>query len=285
MAFEKKTSIAGVTVSAVPNIAGLQPDTADIAAAYFDSRLLLRVDPRDVVRNAQNPTGAKKIHLCEPNRDALLFSGTNMSVGKVAGKYNGKDAFRFTTGGTPNNLRTRPKSLNNVTEFTVFGVAHFDAAMMGTAGFHTLVSWCREGSLTPETVLAHQYAAGVNYLSLYADFADSGGVNINIDSGGVVSAGTPFAYMLRVVGTSTANSRVSIYVNQTATETAAQAGSGVPEPGSIQLFLGQHVDSTRQWIGGHAKLLVIQGSTIGNAGDIAATAALMAALKAEYGIA
>ncbi len=279
-----KTSIADATVSSVPKLAARQPDAADVAAAYFGDRLLLRVDPRDVIRNSANPTGAKRIHLCEPNRDALLFSGTNISVGKVAGKYDSKEVFRFSTAGSFNNLRTRPKSLNNVTQFTVFGVAHIDSAMLGTSGFHTLLAWYRDGA-NLESAFAHQYIAGVNYLSLYADQADGGGANINLDTTPAIDPDIPFAYMLRVVGTHPGNSRVSIYINQTDTETAVQPGSGIPEAGSIELFLGHLIDSSSQWTGGQGKLLIIEGDTLGTDEDAAASAALMAAMKSVYGVA
>ena len=289
MPISLRTTINGPLISPSLGLRKATADAVDEAAAVFADRLLLRVDPRDIKRNAANPSGRRQAHAMAPNRDIAAWAGTGFSVETIPAKYNGKEVFKFNGSGTAaagnhNDFLVGPKSLNNVTQFTLFGAAHFDASMLGTAGFHTLVGFYRDGS-TLESCFAHQFVSTVDYLSIFADQASGGGANHTIVGSAVVAAGTPFAYMWRVLGTSVGDSQNRLYINQTVTQNAGNTGADVPEAGQMQFFLGHLTADNHQWTGGHGRAYIVSGDALDTAANQAASVELMAQIKTLYGIA
>lgn len=286
MAYGLMTTISGPNISNNLGLTTSQNDYADTAASAFGDRLLTRIDPRDVVKTTDRPTGAKRVHEQMPNRDPLLFTGSGISVEAISGKYAGKEVFKtVATGtaaaGTHNDLACGPKSLNGKSEFSIFGVAHFEASMLGS-GSHFMTAMYRDRS-SFETVIIHQYVSGVNYLSIFSDQASGGGVNHVLDGSATFTAGTPFAYLYQVYG-SADNSTIKLFINNTITVLISGVAKNTPESGSMELFLGHGTADNNQWTGGFGRHYIIQGDCLDTADNQAASLKLMQELKLLYGI-
>lgn len=275
--------LIGARVSPNVRLASLAADDCDDKAAYFDARLVLRVDPRDIRRTVSNPTGIRVAHPTAPNRDPAYFTKAGLTIEALAA-YAGEEVFVFGTADA-HNLKIPASGLTGVTEFTAFGVSHYASAMLGTAGFHTLFAMYRDGNAL-ESVIAHQYVSGVNYLSIYSDQGTVGaGLNHVLDGSTAILPDVPFAWAFRVTGTSVGNSVMQLYVNTMVTPLISATGRDVPEGGAMEVYLGHLTASNQLWQGAMGKVYVVLGSTLGNADDQAASAALMASMKAKYGVA
>lgn len=290
MAYSSKVTLYGAQSSPNTALRRTQADVADEAAAAFGNRLLLRVDPRDVRRDVNNPTGAKVAHFAAPNRDPMVFSGSGISAEPIAGKYGGKDVFKMTgTGaagaGTHNDMSIGPKSLNDVTEFSVFGVGHYDASMFSTGTFRPLFAHYRDFN-TLESCLTYQVLGGVKSLVAYSDQGDGGNASVNLEATTKIAAGTPFAF-LWIVKQATLP-RLAVYVNSISDvlmSTGGDTGIPSPETGGIRLFLGHLTADNQQWAGALARAYYVAGDALDTAQNQAFSATLMAQLKALYGIA
>ncbi|MFZ4165171.1 hypothetical protein [Brevundimonas sp. NPDC058933] len=287
MAFGQQITIGGAAVSANLGLAQSKSNDADAVAAGYGSRLLMRVSTRDVRRTADNPTGAKRVHPLAPNRDPLLFMGSGVSVGAISGKYGAREVFAMTatgnvSAGTANDLKAGPKSLNGMASgFTLFGVAHYEASMLGS-GFHALVTMLRDGSQL-ESMLVHQFAGGINYMTAFSDQGDSNGVNVDMATVPALVAGAPFAYCLRIKPITT-SANVDLWINNLTTPVITSTGKPLPEAGQYELLLGHTLIDSQQWSGGHGDAYVIQGDALATLDDKALATALMLEMKAYYGI-
>lgn len=283
--FGLKTTVLGPNIS--PNLAlrQSQSDSIDDAAIGYGDRLLMRIDPRDIRRDTLNATGKKRVHYMAPNRDPAIFTGSGISIATISGKYSSKEVFVLdrsgTAGaGTNNDFKTLPKSLNGATEFSVFGVAHYDGAMMGQSGFHTLLGMYRDRTAL-ESCIAHQYVSSVNYLSIFVDQGDGGGVNHNLDTSTTLAAGTPFAYLWRVRA---ANNRTSLFVNNVLTPLIDGDTANVPESGNIEVYLGHLTSDSQQWGGAHGRAYIVAGDALDTDDNKAIAQALMLEMMTYYGI-
>ena len=269
-------------------------DDVDDAAIYVEHQspgapLLLRIDPRDVRRPADNPTGAKRYHHQWPGRDLLRFSGTGTVVGPVTGKYAGQPVFSVTPGvGSAANtdITVEGQSINGLTSFTVIGMADLAPSMMGTSGFHVIYCHYRD-SAGFEMTLAHQFAGGVDYLTLFADQGDGNGLNYNLTTGGLITPGVPFMYAMRVKPVSTTQSQISLWFNGALAANRAIDGAvtTIAETGTLQTFLGHGTDSSQQMTGALGRHYVFGGDAMATADGVAAVHQLALQMKNLYGIA
>lgn len=262
-------------------------DALDRAAMAFGDDLLMRVDPRDIVKTSANPTGRGELHRTAPNDDPLYFMGTGVSVGPVSGKYNGDDVFILTNGGsvvagTGSDLRAGGPSVANLSQFTLMGAAHIDASIMGS-GQHNLLTFYRAASAAIESVLFHQNVASVDYLTFGWDEGAGGGANIDLDAvGSPIVAGTPFVYC---VITKTGAPEVSIYINSMDAPVSTGSGINAPETGVSHIRIGWRVADVEQFVGAHHRLYLLNGARGQTAVDLAKLTAMMVAFKAQCGIA
>ncbi|MCO6180261.1 hypothetical protein [Ciceribacter sp. RN22] len=288
MSIRTKISLTSASISANHALVRQLDDEVDQAAVAFGDKLLLRIDPRDVRRTAENPTGRKCVHYASPNRDPLLFTGSGVSVETISGKYAGREVFKLTStgdagNGTHSDLTVGPKSLNNRNAFSIFGVAHYNADMLGTSGFHTLIGMYRDRS-TLETAIAHQFVSGINYLSVYSDQGDGNGQNHILDASTVLAAGEPFVYLLIVYPYLP---RVKLYVNSLDAPLITSnisTAPGVPEAGAMEMYIGHLTASEQMWSGAHGRGYVIAGGAVDSWGKDRSEM-LIAALKSYYAIA
>lgn len=285
--FGQKITVLGPSVS--PNLAlrQSQSDDVDDAAMAFGSRLLLRIDPRDIRRDAGNPTGVKRVHYMAPNRDPAIFMGSGISVAAISGKYDGKEVFALSNAGTEgagthNDFAVHARSLIDVTEFTMFGVGHFDADLIDQDGMNPLVTMWRNSS-SREATIAHVYSGGVNYISIYADHSDGNGANHVLDDSITFSEGVPFAYCWIV--RSSGNWRSRLYINQVNTALLEQGSlGGSMDAGTIEVHIGHTAADLNQWPGGHGRGYIISGNALDTAENTTLSQNLMLELMTHYGI-
>lgn len=280
MTYGLKTIVPGPVVA--PNLALAQSvsDDIDNIAAQFGSDLLIRIDPRDVIKTSLHPTGSKKVHKMAPNSASLVFEqDAGISVGPVSGLYSGRDVFKFDRTGA-NDLRIAPGVLNSITSFSIMGVTHFNSDMFGAGVFAGLFGMYRD-SANLESAFAYQQAGGINYLSIYADQGDGGGANHTIDGSSEVAAGTPFAFLWQVdSGVST-----KLYVDQLSTTAASASGAEAPETGSIELYLGHFASSPSQnWHGALGRTYLFSGDILDTADKANLAADLMLQLQVYYAV-
>lgn len=284
MALGLKTTVIGANVSADLGLTQSVSDDLDAAALAFGSDLMLRIDPRDVTRTTANPTGEKVVHFTGPNRDPLLFRNpASVSIGPVSGLYDGKDVFVLASAanaGEANDLAVYFNHMDSAVAFTVVGVAHVDAAMLGS-GYHGLLVFRRDGS-NLESALVHQYSGGVNYLSGFADQGGGGGANHNLDTSTVIAADTPFVFTWQVLSTG----GTKLFINtDLATNIFAGVGSGVPETGTMKLLIGTTGIYNQQWLGGAGRTFVVRGDTLDTPERAGLTLALVAEMMSYHGVA
>ncbi|MCA2014457.1 hypothetical protein LCM17_23430 [Cereibacter sphaeroides] len=282
MAIGLKSTILGAQVSANLGLAQSVSDSLDAAALAFGSDLLLRVDPRDVYRPATNPTGKNAVHFMAPNRDPLLFRNPgSIEIATVPTLYNGEEVFVSTadTGGETNDMQVHFNSMGATVAFSVVGVAHFTAEMLG-AGFHALLSFVRDGS-NNEAMLVHQFAGGVNYLTGFADQASGGGANYNMDAGSEVAADTPFVFVWQVL----ASGGCRLFINTDLDGSIlSSVGSGVPETGAMKLRICTTGTGAQQWLGALGRTYVFAGDILDTPEKKGLALALVVETMAKFGV-
>lgn len=278
----------GLNIAPIPGLEYIGQDWVDdIFAQYGRPAILTRIDPRDVVLTAENPTGIMRCHWAGPHSNPLTFTGTGTSIGVVPGKYNGQRVFNLTAGGAPasyNTLSVAVRSLANVTEFTVFAVMDFDASILGS-GFHALVTFLRD-RLHIESLIAHQYSASADYITSWADQGDGNGANLLYNGiTGPIIAGTPFAIAFRVKNMGEGQYKTDLFINQTVTPAATISKAGAPETnGTMEIRIGNAIQAAHQTPMRFARGYVVAGDAMDTDDKQAIAYQAMVGLRTMYGV-